>query len=141
MRATPNPLFRSGLALTGANYAWTTGRRIEGLNDGILTAYEISNLDLSGTDLVFLSACETGLGDLSNEEGVFGLRRAFKLAGADELIISLWQVPDEQTLQLTSAFYDYYLTSGNAAEALHQAQLDMSQDYEPFFWAGFILFR
>ena len=141
LKAASNPLFRTGLVLTGANYSWITGQRIGGLNDGILTAYEISNLDLSATDLVVLSACETGLGDIQTGEGVFGLQRAFKLAGVDEMIISLWKVPDEQTQILITSFYQYYLNSGNAAEALHQAQLDMSEDYRPFFWAGFILFR
>lgn len=143
LRTSSNPLFRSGLALAGANYAWTTGRQIEGLNDGVLTAYEISNLDLSGTDLVVLSACETALGDIQNEEGVFGLQRAFKMAGVREMIISLWKVPDQQTLELMFAFYEYYLSSGNAAEALHRAQLKMSEKYprQPFYWAGFILFR
>ncbi|MEM1327934.1 MAG: CHAT domain-containing tetratricopeptide repeat protein [Bacteroidota bacterium] len=138
---TENPLIRSGLALTGANHAWKEGKKAEGLEDGILTAYEIANLQLPETKLVVLSACETALGDVVNGEGVFGLQRAFKLAGVDEMLISLWKVPDAETAQLMQHFYTFYLQNNNASEALHQAQLEMAKQYRSFYWAGFVLVK
>lgn len=138
MSAT-NPLLRSGLAFTGANYSWKLGKNIPDLEDGILTAYEIANQNLTNTNLVVLSACETGLGDVVNGEGVFGLQRAFKMAGVKNMLISLWKVPDQQTQELMTTFYQYYLQSQDASQALYQAQLQMSEQYRPFYWAGFIL--
>ena len=92
-----NLLNRSGLLFAGANRAWTANGIIDGIEDGILTADEISRLNLYNTELVVLSACETGLGEIVSTEGVFGLQRAFKLAGVKSLIMSLWKVPDEAT--------------------------------------------
>ena len=89
-----NPLFRSGLLLAGAGRAWSNLQTIHGVEDGTLTAYEVSNLNLNNTRLVVLSACETGLGDIHGSEGVYGLQRAFKMAGVHYMIISLWKVPD-----------------------------------------------
>lgn len=137
--AAENPLLRSGLAFSGANYAWKKGKTIPNLEDGILTAYEIANQNLSKTHLVVLSACETGRGDVVSGEGVFGLQRAFKMAGVDNMLISLWKVPDQQTQELMAAFYKYYLDSNDAANALHQAQLELSKQYRSFYWGGFIL--
>ena len=137
--AAKNPLLRSGLALSGANYTWRLGKSIPNLEDGILTAYEIANQNLGNTNLVVLSACETGLGDVVNGEGVFGLQRAFKMAGVKNMLISLWKVPDLQTQELMTIFYQYYLQSNDASAALYQAQLAMSKKYRPFYWAGFIL--
>jgi len=134
-----NPLLRSGLALSGANYSWKLGKRIPNLEDGILTAYEIAQQNLGNTNLVVLSACETGLGDVVNGEGVFGLQRAFKMAGVKNMLISLWKVPDFQTQELMTTFYQFYLQSNDASDALYQAQLAMSKKYRPFYWAGFIL--
>jgi len=134
-----SPLLRSGLALTGANYYWKGGTRISGLDDGILTAYEISNLNLFQTKLVVLSACETGLGDIYDTEGVFGLQRAFKTAGVEQLITSLWKVPDAQTTALMNYFYQYYLDSYDAAAALYQAQQELRKQYRSYHWAAFIL--
>jgi len=111
------------------------------MENGILTAYEISHLDLTNTELVVLSACETGLGDIAGNEGVFGLQRAFKIAGARYLIMLLWQVPDFQTQDLMTTFYTYWLEKKKSIpEAFRAAQQDMRQKYrDPYFWAGFVL--
>lgn len=139
IRASKNPLIRSGLVFTGVNHAWKGGGRIANMDDGVLTAFEISNLDLFNTDLVVLSACETGLGDIYDTEGVFGLQRAFKMAGAKQLITSLWKVPDRQTMELMNLFYQHYLESQDAAQALFKAQSILSQQYSPYYWAAFVL--
>ncbi|MBM4157492.1 MAG: CHAT domain-containing protein [Ignavibacteria bacterium] len=136
-----NPLFRSGLIFAGANRIWTGGKEIEGLENGILTAYEVANMDLSNTDLVILSACETGLGDIKGGEGVFGLQRAFKIAGVKTLIMSLWKVPDDATVELMMEFYKNWLVNKtDKVESFNLAQRKLRQKYsEPFFWAGFII--
>ena len=135
-------MIRSGLLLAGANHAWKTGKPFKpGMEDGILTAYEISLMDLSDTELVVLSACETGLGDIQGNEGVYGLQRAFKIAGAKYLIMSLWQVPDFQTQELMTTFYQKWLTEKmSIPDAFQAAQLLMRKKFEhPYFWAGFVL--
>jgi CHAT domain-containing protein len=140
--ASSHPLIRSGLAMAGANYAWSTGKPLKkGMENGILTAYEISHLDLQNTELVVLSACETGLGDIEGNEGVYGLQRAFKIAGAKYLIMSLWKVPDFQTQELMTSFYRYWLLEKQTIpDAFRAAQLEMRERYEnPYFWAGFVL--
>jgi CHAT domain-containing protein len=91
----------------------------------ILTAEDVSGLDLSNTELVVLSACETGLGEIQTGEGVFGLRRAFVLAGAQTLLMSLWKVPDEQTKELMVDFYKRLMSGKSRAKALREAQLAM----------------
>jgi CHAT domain-containing protein len=143
-----NRLLRSGLALAGAN-RWKE-RSEHGLSDGLLTAYEIQNLDLWGTELVVLSACETGLGEVSNVgEGVLGLRRAFQNAGAQTVVASLWKVPDQETERLMARFLELWLKGKPKAEALRSAQLEMIQELRqdkdekrrtapPLLWAGFI---
>lgn len=136
-----NPMLRSGLAFAGANYSWRGGRLPISLEDGILTAEEVANLDLGQTSLVVLSACETGLGKVTDGEGVFGLQRAFKLAGAQQLLISLWKVPDEQTAELMTYFYRYLLRTQDSQLALQKAQQKMKKQYDPFYWAGFVLFN
>lgn len=129
-------LLRSGLLLAGANNSNDTSN----INDGIMTSLEISELDLSNVDLVVLSACETGLGDVLGSEGVFGLQRAFKLAGVKSLIVSLWQVPDKQTSELMLKFYNYYLNGSSKTNALKDAQNDIKKKHpNPYFWAGFEL--
>ncbi|HKH59176.1 MAG TPA: CHAT domain-containing protein, partial [Flavitalea sp.] len=135
-----NPMFRSGIVLAGGNHAWTGGKIPENSEDGILTAYEIAQLDLSNTELVVLSACETALGETKYaNEGVFGLQRAFKLAGVKKMIVSLWQVPDDATVELMTLFYQNWLDGQTIREALHKSQMQMKKKYPPFFWAAFVV--
>ncbi|MBL7782232.1 MAG: tetratricopeptide repeat protein [Saprospiraceae bacterium] len=141
-KVSNNPMIRSGLVLAGGNYAWKTGKPARpDLEDGILTAYEISQMNLSNTELVVLSACETGLGDIHGNEGVYGLQRAFKIAGAKYLIMSLWQVPDFQTQVFMSAFYRHWLNGKMPVpEAFRATQSELRAKYgEAFKWAGFVL--
>ena len=140
-KISDHPMIRSGLILAGANHAWKTGKPLGNREDGVLTAYEISQLDLRNTELVVLSACETGLGQIEGNEGVYGLQRAFKIAGAKNLIMSLWQVPDNQTLELMTYFYQKLLLEKMPVrQALRAAQAEMRrQRYEPFYWAGFVV--
>lgn len=136
-----NSMIRSGLLLAGANYVWQGNNpKVEG-EDGILTAYEISQMDLSQTELVVLSACETGLGDIKGNEGVYGLQRAFKIAGVKYLIMSLWQVPDRQTKDFMISFYKNWLEGKmNIRDAFSKTQKQMKDRfYDPYFWAGFVL--
>lgn len=134
-----SPLLRSGLVFSGVNHSWKGGKSIAGLEDGVLTAFEIANMELWNTELVVLSACETGLGDVESTEGVFGLQRAFKAAGVNKLVISLWKIPDAQTAELMQLFYKNFLMDMPLGDALRAAQLTMSQQYGPFYWAGFVL--
>jgi CHAT domain-containing protein len=130
-----NPLLRSGLALAGFN------PRQSGEDDGVLTALEAAGLNLYGTKLVVLSACETGVGAVNNGEGVYGLRRAFTIAGAESQVMSLWKVSDEGTKDLMVSYYQRLLENEGRSEALRQVQLEMlrSQQYQhPYFWASFI---
>lgn len=137
------PMMRSGLILAGANYAWTNiGQTQEGQEDGILTAYEISQMDLSETGLVVLSACETGLGDIKGNEGVYGLQRAFKIAGVNYMIMTLWKVDDRITAQFMIDFYKHYLTEGmSIPDAFRLTQQEFIENplSSPYLWAGFVL--
>jgi CHAT domain-containing protein len=131
-----NPLLRSGLALAGANQ-----RQGGADEDGILTALEVAGLDLAGTELVVLSACETGLGDVRNGDGVYGLRRTLVIAGAKSQVMSLWQVSDAATRDLMVEYYKRLQAHEGAGEALRKVQLEMLQSSErshPFYWASFI---
>jgi len=134
-----NPLLRSGIIMAGANRVWGGAEPVAGKEDGIVTAYEISNMDLSNTDLVVLSACETALGDIRGTEGVFGLQRAFKLAGVQNMILSLWQVPDKETADLMSLLYTNKLKGMTNYEAFNDAQDVMRKKYSPYYWAAFVL--
>ena len=134
-----DPLLRSGLVLAGGNYVWGGKRPLTGIEDGIATAYEISQLNLSNTDLVVLSACETALGDVKGSEGVFGLQRSFKMAGVKNLVVSLWQVPDRETVELMAAFYSHRMAGKPVSESFNLAQADMRKKYPPFYWAAFVL--
>ncbi|MGD1905294.1 MAG: tetratricopeptide repeat protein [Leptolyngbyaceae cyanobacterium] len=131
-----NPLLRSGLALAGFN------QRASGEEDGALTALEAAGLDLYGTQLVVLSACETGVGEVITGEGVYGLRRAMTIAGAETLVLSLWQVDDIATQEAMTAYYEYLLAGSGRAESLRQVQLEMidsnSRYAHPYYWAAFI---
>ena len=135
-------MIHSGLIFSGVNKNLKETNINNDFNDGILTAHEISKLDLSGCDLVVLSACKTGIGDLSTSEGVFGLQRGFKLAGVNSIIMSLWNVDDSATKILMSEFYRNYLAGSSKLESLKQAQktVESYPEYKhPKYWAGFIL--
>lgn len=134
---------RSGLLFSGCNRTINNETIPDGAEDGILTAQEISTLDLRGLDLTVLSACQTGLGDISSGEGVFGLQRGFKKAGAKTIIMSLWKVNDESTMKLMTNFYRHYLDGMSKEEAFHIAQDELrkecpSQQVRPD-WASFIM--
>ncbi len=137
-----NVLLRSGLAVAGANNFHATLSHI----DGLLTADEVSGMDLQDTDLVVLSACQTGVGEAKNGEGVYGLRRAFSVAGVRNLVMSLWRVSDEWTARQMIAFYKYYSEGKLPVDALREAQLDMisklrqaGSEAFPALWAAFIV--
>lgn len=136
-----HPMVRSGLIMSGGNEAWLNRRTSNNREDGILTAYEISQMDLRNTELVVLSACETGLGEIRDSEGVYGLQRAFKIAGAKYLIMSLWQTSDFHTQELMTAFYANWMERKmSIPAAFDAAQKAMKIKYrDPFYWAGFIL--
>ncbi|WP_437758326.1 tetratricopeptide repeat protein [Sorangium sp. So ce1389] len=132
-----DPLLRSGLALAGANRRSTGDEE-----DGILTALEASQLDLNGTQLVVMAACETGVGDAKSGDGVYGLRRALVIAGAETQVMSLWKVSDDATRELMLAYYARLLAGGGRGDALRDAQLAMLASPErahPFYWASFIV--
>jgi CHAT domain-containing protein len=130
-----NPLLRAGLALAGANEQKKGG-------DGILTALEMTGLNLWGTKLVTLSACDTGVGEVRNGDGVHGLRRALALAGAETQVMSLWAVSDRWTRELMVAYYRRLRQGQGRGAALRHAQLEMFKDVRrrhPYYWASFIL--
>lgn len=134
------PLLRSGLVLSGVNKYWGKDTLLENKEDGIVTAQEISNLNLLNTDLVVLSACQTALGDISGSEGVYGLQRAFKMAGAKKLLMSLWEVPDKETAELMQVFYTNVFKGDEYYTAFRKAQLTLKAKYkDPTKWAGFVL--
>ncbi len=142
-RKAENPLLRTGLLFANANYAWQNGNNPYEEDDGILTALEISNLDLKNTDIVILSACETGLGDIEGSEGVYGLQRAFKMAGVKTIIMSLWEVPDTETAEFMELFYTHWKAKNNPKKAFKEAQKLMMSKYRgnPEKWAAFVLFE
>ncbi len=138
-----NPLLRSGLLLTNASGEETggSGQSFNQEDNGILTAYEAINMNLRNTEMVVLSACETGKGDVKAGEGVYGLQRAFIVAGAQSLIMSMWKVDDTATQKLMSNFYQNRLNSGDVAGAFRKAQIAMLNEYEyPYYWGGFIMY-
>ncbi len=134
------PLLRSGLLFSGARNTYE-GDKLDGEENGILYALEASELDLSTTQLVVLSACETANGENKNGEGVYGLQRAFKKSGARQIIMSMWSVPDNATRELMIEFYKNYLKTQDAQSSLKTAQLKLKSKYpnKPFYWGAFVI--
>jgi len=131
---TVNSMIRSGLILAGVN------SQVEVGDDGILTAYEATNLSLDSTYLVVLSACETGLGEVKNGEGVYGLQRGFAVAGVQYVLMSLWKVDDFATRLFMEDFYNFWLGGATVQEAARQAQQKLRIKYpSPFYWGAFVL--
>lgn len=143
-RASEEPMVRSGLMMSGSNLSWT-GRPDSMIQmtgeDGILTSMEVADMNLSGTELVVLSACKTGIGKIESNEGTYGLLRALKLAGVSYVIVSLWTVPDQETMELMTTFYEEYARTENPVRAFDLAQAAMRKRYpdEPERWAAFVL--
>lgn len=140
--AQANPLLRSGLLLAGASgtLAGTNSVDLTSNDNGVLTAYEAMNMNLDGTDLVILSACETGLGEVKAGEGVYGLQRAFLVAGANALIMSLWKVDDAATQQLMTSFVTNWIKTGNKQKAFKQAQIQLMTKFkDPYYWGAFVM--
>lgn len=134
-------MLRSGLLFAGSDFAWRGDDLPDNIEDGILTAQEISSVDLSGLDLVVLSACETALGHI-NSEGVFGLQRAFKKAGAQSILMSLWKVDDKATEILMTEFYAQLMegkSKSSSLEAAKQKLRNIPEYSDPVYWAAFVL--
>lgn len=140
-----NSMLSSGLFFAGANTCWCNDsltNTVDEDNDGLLRAAEIANLNLSGCSLAVLSACETGLGFSESSEGVFGLQRAFKLAGVKQILMSLWEVDDTATQILMENFYKHLLEGKPANEALELSKQSVREQYSsPFYWGAFVLLQ
>lgn len=134
------PLTRCGLLFAGVN---TSIREAKTGNEGILTAFELANLDFRSVDLFVLSACETGLGEIRGSEGVYGLQRALFMSGAGSIVVSLWEVPDLETSELMTMFYTGIKNGEDPESAFYAAQQQMKERYpdQPSLWAGFIFCR
>lgn len=141
-QSASDPLLRSGLVLAGGNLKWNGEPVPKDIEDGILTAKEVASMNLNNTKLTVLSACETGLGDIKGSEGVYGLQRAFKAAGVDYLIMSLWKVPDAATQDFMTTFYRHCTSSKDIQTAFRLTQSEMKSKYiDPYKWAAFVLVR
>ncbi|MBS1254846.1 MAG: hypothetical protein MAG581_00642 [Deltaproteobacteria bacterium] len=137
-----NPLLRAGLAFAGLNSNAPLLGEIDTDNDGVLTAMEVLSINLEGTQMVVLSACETGLGEIHEGEGVYGLRRSFQEAGVKNVINSFWEVSDAGTQLLMTKFYDKFLTGTDARQAIREARLEMLEDVQwsaPYYWSAFVM--
>lgn len=133
-----NPLMRSGLVMAGANDVWVKPEKGD-TDDGVLTAQEVTQIDMRKNDLVVLSACETGLGDIKGNEGVYGLQRALKMAGVKYIIMSLWEIPDRETVEFMGTFYNDLLKTRDIKTAFSVAQNHMRKKYDPYYWGAFVL--
>ena len=130
----------AGLMLAGGNNVWQGKFDLTNVEDGILTADEISRMDLSKTKLVVLSACETARGKIDPVDGVYGLQRAFKMAGVGTIVMSLWKVQDDATSMLMTQFYTYLTGGAEKHQALWKAMMDVRAKYkDPYYWAGFVM--
>jgi CHAT domain-containing protein len=130
----PMPMLRCGLALAGANAPRSP-------NDGVVTGEDLAGLDLDGTELAVLSACDTGLGDIRVQEGVTGLVHALSIAGVRAVVVSLWRVHDEAGHRLMTGFYERFVASGDACAALHEARRALAaHDPDPALWSSFVLY-
>lgn len=137
---TENPLMKTGLLLRGAGDILDKTNYNYNIDNGILTAYEAMSLNLDKTDLVVLSACETGLGEIANGEGVYGLQRAFLVAGAKVLIMSMFKVDDDATQKLILNFYKKWLTTNNMRQSFIDAKKELRVEYpEPIYWGPFMM--
>ncbi len=130
-----NPMLKAGIALSGANESIKNKK-----GDGIITALELSGMDLSHTELVVLSACETGVGKLEDGEGVAGINKAFMKAGAKYVVMSLWSVPAHPTEELMTKFYKNLQKGQSYSEALRGAKIwwIKNRHSHPYFWGGFV---
>lgn len=130
----------AGLILAGGNNAWLGNFNMKDVEDGILTADEISRMNLENVKMVVLSACETGKGRIDPVDGVYGLQRAFKMAGAGTVVMSLWKVQDSATSLLMTKFYSYLAAGTERHQALWQAMMEVRKIYrDPYYWAGFVM--
>jgi CHAT domain-containing protein len=143
---TADPLLRSGIVLAGANRLLHPAQVSAGTSSGWVTAEELMSLDLRGTELVVLSGCDTGLGDIRTGDGIYGLRRAFLYAGARSLLVSLNEIPDEDTAALMNRFYEWLKAGDGKLNALHKAELATMREHlrlrgvaHPLYWAQFVL--
>jgi CHAT domain-containing protein len=139
-----NPMYNSGLYFSGASESlgildYKANDELK-KEDGVLTAYEALNLNIDNTNLVVLSACETGLGEIRNGEGVFGLQRAFIAAGARSVVMSLWKVDDAATNDLMVSFYNFWLDGNSKRASLRLAQQQLKVKYpHPYYWGAFVI--
>jgi CHAT domain-containing protein len=139
-RVAENPMLRSGLLLAGCNKTLADNTQLTGADNGILTAYEAGLLDLSNTELVVLSACETGKGEILNGEGVQGLRKAMTDAGAEHILMSLWKVDDKVTSEYMQTFYGHYAQGKSIRESYNLTRNEIKQKYpQPYYWGAFVL--
>jgi CHAT domain-containing protein len=139
-RVAENPMLRSGLLLAGCNKTLADNTPLTGGDNGILTAYEAGLLDLSKTELVVLSACETGKGEILNGEGVQGLRKAMTDAGAEHILMSLWKVDDKVTSEYMQTFYGHYAQGKSIRESYNLTRNEIKQKYpQPYYWGAFVL--
>ena len=137
-----NPFLRSGLLLSGAENTLNGDYQFSTIDNGILTAYEVANLALDSTELVVLSACNTALGDIRDAEGVYGLQRAFQLAGAKSILMTLWPIEDNAARIIMLSFYNHWINGMNKSKALQEAQKELMAipPYNhPSYWGAFVL--